>query len=96
MADLLKVLKYPISIAEAIEPNNENYEFANAALTVLQGIDATLNNKSEDKPMNKMLHLATSFISSIVKSSLTNAQDKRNVTVTTIMLDLTIDFFCTK
>lgn len=96
VADLLKVLRYSISVAQAIEPDNENYEYASAALTVLQGIDATLNNKPEDKPVSKMLHLATSFLSSIVKSSLTNAQDKRNVTITSIMLDLAIDFFCDK
>lgn len=96
VADLLKVLRYSISIAEAIEPNNKDYEYASAVLTVLQGLDAMLNNKPEDKPMNKMLHLATSFISTIVKSSLSNEQVKREVTVSAMMLDLTIDFFCNK
>lgn len=92
VADLLKALRYSISIAEVFEPNNESYEYASAALTALQSIDAVLNNRPEDKPMNKMLHLATSFISSVEKSSLTNAQDKRNVTITSMMLDMTIDF----
>ena len=83
-------------LAEAIEPSNEEYAKANAAITVFQSIDAILNNKPEDKPVNKMLHLATSFISSVVKSSIKNDEAKRGVTITAIMVDLAIDFFCKK
>lgn len=94
VADLLAVSKYAVSIAEAIKPDNENYAKANAAIAVLQGIDAILNNKPEDKPVNKMLHLATSFISSVVKSAVKDDEAKRGVTLTALMVDLTIDFFC--
>ena len=96
VADLLAVSKYAISIAEAIEPSNEEYAKANAAITVFQSIDAILNNKPEDKPVNKMLHLATSFISSVVKSSIKDDEAKRGVSITAIMIDLAIDFFCKK
>ena len=96
VADLLKVSKYAVSIAEAIDPSNEEYAKANAAITVFQGIDAVLNNKPEDKPINKMLHLATSFISSVVKLSIKDDEAKRGVTTTAIMVDLVIDFFCGK
>ena len=96
VADLLAVSKYAVSIAEAIDPSNEEYARANAAITVFQGIDAVLNNKPEDKPINKMLHLATSFISSVVKSSTKDDEVKRGVTITAIMVDLAIDFFCRK
>lgn len=96
VADLLAVTKYAISVAESIEPNNKVYAQANGAITVLQGIDAILNNKQEDKPINKMLHLATSFISTAVKSSFKNDEAKRGVIVTTTMIDLAIDFFCKK
>ena len=96
VADLLAVSKYAMSVAEAIEPSNEEYAKANAAITVFQGIDAILNNKPEDKPVNKMLHLATSFISSVVKSSIKDNEAKRGVTITAIMVDLAIDFFCKK
>ena len=96
VADLLAVSKYAMSVAEAIEPSNEEYAKANAAITVFQGIDALLNNKPEDKPVNKMLHLATSFISSVVKSSIKDDKAKRGVTITAIMVDLAIDFFCKK
>ena len=96
VADLLAVSKYAVSIAVAMEPSNEEYAKANAAITVFQGIDAILNNKPEDKPVNKMLHLATSFISSVVKSSIKDDEAKRGVTITAIMVDLAIDFFCKK
>ena len=96
VADLLAVSKYAVSIAEAMEPSNEEYAKANAAITVFQGLDAILNNKPEDKPVNKMLHLATSFISSVVKSSIKDDETKRGVTITAIMVDLAIDFFCKK
>ena len=96
VADLLAVSKYAVSVAEAIEPSNEEYAKANAAITVFQGLDAILNNKPEDKPVNKMLHLATSFISSVVKSSIKDDEAKRGVTITAIMVDLAIDFFCKK
>lgn len=96
VADLLAVSKYAVSIAEAIEPSNEEYAKANAAITVFQGIDAILNNEPEDKPVNKMLHLATSFISSVVKLSIKDDEAKRGVAITAIMVDLAIDFFCKK
>ena len=96
VADLLAVSKYAVSVAETIDPSNEEYAKASAAITVFQGIDAVLNNKPEDKPVNKMLHLATSFISSVVKSSIKDDEAKRGVTITAIMVDLTIDFFCKK
>ena len=96
VADLLAVSKYAVSVAEAIDPSNEEYAKANAAITVFQGIDAILNNKPEDKPVNKMLHLATSFISSVVKSSIKDDEAKRGIAITAIMVDLAIDFFCKK
>jgi hypothetical protein len=96
VADLLAVSKYAISVAEAIDPDNEAFSKANAAITTFQGIDTILNNKPEDKPVNKMLHLATSFLSSVVKSSLKDSDAKRGITITAIMVDLAIDFFCKK
>ena len=94
VADLLAVSKYAVSIAETINPSNEEYAKANAAITVFQSIDAVLNNKPGDKPVNNMLHLATSFISSVVKSSIKDDEAKRGGTITAIMIDLAIDFFC--
>lgn len=44
----------------------------------------------------EMLHLATSFMSTVVKSSIKDNEVKRGVIVTTTMIDLAIDFFCKK
>ena len=96
VADLLAVSKYAVSVAEAIDPDNAAFAKANAAITVFHGIDTILNNKPEDKPVNKMLHLATSFLSSVVKSYLKDSDAKRGVTTIAIMVDLAIDFFCRK
>ena len=96
VANLLSVSKYAANIAEAIAPDNKEFTTANAAITTFQSIDAILNNKAEDKPINKMLHLATSFLSSTVKSSLNDNNSKRWVIIPTIMVDLAIDFFVKK
>lgn len=96
VADLLAISKYAVSIAETIAPSNEGYAKASAAIMVLQGFDAILNNKQEDKPVNKMLHLATNFISTVVKSSIKDDDAKCGITVSALMIDLAIDFFCKK
>jgi len=59
----------------------------------LQGNAAILNNRPADKPVNKMLHLAACFISSVMKPSLTNNEDKREDAAMFLLVDLTIDFF---
>lgn len=94
--DLLKVMKFATSIAEIVDPNNEDYAKAGAAISVFQGIENLLNNRPDNKPINKMLHLAISFLSTTVKSTLNNENDKRGVTVSATILDLVIDFLCKK
>lgn len=94
--DLLKVIKFATSIAEIVDPNNEDYAKASAAISVFQGIENILNGRPDNKPMNKMLHLAISFLSTTVKDSLRNENDKRNVTISATVVDLIIDFLCKK
>jgi hypothetical protein len=96
VSDLLSLSKYAINIAEIIEPNNEKFSEKKTIITTLQDIDAILNNKPEDKPINKQLHLIANFIASIVKPTLKNNQDKRNLTISETIVDLAIDFFCKK
>ena len=43
VADLLAVSKYAVSIAEAIEPSNEEYAKANAAIETILGICIFIN-----------------------------------------------------
>lgn len=94
--NLLSVLKYAISIAELIKPEDEDYLRASYSITILQEIEAILNNKPTGKPINKLLHLMTGFLSTAVKASLNDNFVKQTVTITAIMLDLTIDFFVKK
>ena len=96
VSDLLKVFKYAIGIAEAIATDNEGFAKANASISAFQALGAILSNKPEDKPVNKTLHLVVSFLSSEVKKSLQENETKRDVTITTMLLDLAIDFFCRK
>ena len=94
VSDLLKVSKYAVGVAEAVAPDNEGFAKANAAISAFQALDAILSNKLEDKPVNKTLHLVVSFLSSEVKTFLQENETKRDVTITTMLLDLAIDFFC--
>lgn len=92
VADFLAVSKYAIRIAEAIDPCDKNFAMARAAIGTLQGIIAILNNTPENKPVNKLLHLVSKFISSVVKSSLKNEDAEQDVSITSTMIDLAIDF----
>ena len=67
--------------------------FPSAAITVFQGIETVLNNKPQDIPMNKKLHIANGFLSSIVKATIENKDTKRGITITSTLIDLVIDFF---
>ena len=62
-------MKYATSIAEIIDPNNEDYAKASATISVFQGIENILNGRPDNKPINKMIHLAASFLSTTVKST---------------------------
>ena len=91
--DLLKVSKYSIAFAEMMNPDEENIELASAAITVFQGIETVLNNKPQDIPINKKLHIANGFLSSIVKVNIEDKDTKRGITITSTLIDLVIDFF---
>lgn len=96
VSDLLSVSKYAVKVAQAISPNNENYDKANAVISVFQGIDAVLNNKPEDKPTNKMLHLVNDFLTGSVKSCADKKEEKGGIIVGSTLVDLAIDFLCKK
>lgn len=96
VSDLLSMSKYAVKVAQAISPDNENYDKANAVISVFQGIDAVLNNKHEDKPTNKMLHLVNDFLTSAVKSCADKKEVKDGIVVGSLLVDLAIDFLCKK
>lgn len=94
VADLLSVVDYSLTIAKSINPKDENIRTIDDTKIVLQAVDLALNNKPQDKPINKLLHLAVGFISSNVMKNLDNKQDERGCTIGAGILNLAIDFLC--
>lgn len=45
--ELLKVSKYSIAFAEMMQPDDPDIELASAAITVFQGIEASLSNHQQ-------------------------------------------------
>lgn len=92
VADLLSVAGYAVKIAESISPDKRT-ELASAAITVFKGIELALNNNKTEQPIRKLLHFANDFLTSVVKSHIKEDEGKSGVVVTSIMVDLVIDFF---
>lgn len=96
VSNMLDVSKYAIKVAQILDPSNENYEKASAAIVVFQGIEHTLNNETDNGTPRKMLHLANDFLTGVVKSQAKNDEQKGTITGISILVDLAIDFFCKK
>ncbi len=92
VGNFLKVLKYAISIAEIIKPDDNRFSNASASILALQSLYHLFNNSSKTELTNHTLHVATDFLASNVKDSLTDINAKRNVAVSTLMVNLAIDF----
>ena len=92
VGDFLKVIKYAISIAEIVNPDDEVYSRASTSILALQTIDNLLNNRSGAALTKHTLHVAADFIASNVKESLNDVSSKRNVAISALMVNLAIDF----
>jgi hypothetical protein len=92
VGSFLKVLKYAISIAEIIKPEDKRFSNAGASILALQSLYHLLNNSSKTELANHTLHVATDFLASNVKDSLTDVNEKRSVAVSALMVNLVIDF----
>lgn len=90
--NFLKVIRYGLAIASIIDPNNKAYSYANASALALQGIDDTLNNKSQAELTNHTLHFAADFLATSVKESLNDTNAKRGVAISALLVNLAIDF----
>lgn len=90
--NLLKVIRYGLAIASIIDPNNKAYSYANASALALQGIEDTLNNKSQAELTNHTLHFAADFLATSVKESLNDTNAKRGVAISALLVNLAIDF----
>ena len=92
VGNFLKILKYAISIAEIIQPEDKRFSKASASILALQSLYHLLNNSSNTELTNHTLHVATDFLASNVKDSLTDVNEKRKVSVSALMVNLAIDF----
>ena len=92
VGNLLKVLKYGVSIADVIKPDNKGFSNATSAISTLQSLYYLFSNSSKTELTNHTLHVATDFLASNVKDSLTDINAKRNVAVSALMVNLAIDF----
>ena len=92
VGSFLKVLKYAISIAEIIKPEDKRFSNASASILALQSLYHLFSNSSKTELTNHTLHVATDFLASNVKYSLTDINAKRNVAVSALMVNLAIDF----
>lgn len=95
VSDLLSVIKYSTQVLEIIHPAKRTSAI-NDTITGLQSIELALNNKPQDKPINKSVHIINSVLSSIVKHTLENDSDKQKVATMSILIDLAIEFFVKK
>ena len=77
VGNFLKVLKYAI---------------ASASILALQSLYHLFSNSSKTELTNHTLHVATDFLASNVKDTLTDVNAKRSVAVSALMVNLTIDF----
>lgn len=92
VGDFLQVLKYAISIAEIIKPDDKRFSNASASILALQSLYHQLNNSSKIELTNHTLHVAADFLASNVKGTLTDKNEKRNVSVSALLVNLAIDF----
>jgi len=92
VGNFLKVLKYAISIAEIIKPEDKRFSEASASVLALQSLYHLLNNSSETELTNHTLHVATDFLATTMKDSLTDKNAKQNVAAFALLVNLSIDF----
>ncbi|MCL2605610.1 MAG: hypothetical protein FWD90_14175 [Defluviitaleaceae bacterium] len=64
----------------------------NIALLVLNTINLALNNRRQDKPLNKALHLTNDVLLEVTKKVIDDERVGQVISGTSLLFDLTIDF----
>jgi len=90
VSDVLAVIGYAKDIYESLGGKVDDR--INYALMVLNSIELALNNKKQDKPINKLLHLTVDVLSDVYKKAVADEQADRVISVSSIIVNLTIDF----
>ena len=94
--NFLSVCSYAIKLGQTIDPDNELYDEASAAVSVFKGLECVLSNKRVSNTIPYMLHLANDFLLVAVKPSLEKSEHKQDATNLSLFVDLVIDFFAAK
>ena len=92
IGNFLNVLKYGLSVAQIIRPDDKGFDNASMAISALLSLYHIFNNSSRTELTNHTFHVATDFLASNVKDSLTDINAKRSVAVSALMVNMTIDF----
>ena len=90
--NFLSVCSYAIKVGQTIDPKDELYDEASAAVSVFKGLECVMNNKSVSNNIPKMLHLANDFLLVAVKPSLEKRELRQDATNLSLFVDLVIDF----
>jgi hypothetical protein len=90
VSDVLAVLGYAKDIYESLGGRVDDR--INYALIVLNSIELALNNKPQDKPINKLLHLTVDVLSDAYKKAVADENAGRDISVSSLIINLTIDF----
>jgi hypothetical protein len=90
VSDVLAVIGYAKDIYESLGGKVDDR--INYTLMVLNSIELALNNKKQDKPINKLLHLTVDVLSDVYKKAVADEQAGRFISVSSIIVNLTIDF----
>jgi len=90
VANVLSVVGYATKVIEMFGVKiDDKYS---VALMVLNSIDLALNNRKQDKPLNKALHLTNDVLSEVAKKAIDDEKAGRVVSGMSLLVDLTIDF----
>lgn len=90
VSNVLSVIGYAQKAIETIGVKiDEKYSIA---LMVLNTIDLALNNRRQDKPLNKALHLTNDVLSEVAKKAANDERTGQVISGTSLLVDLTIDF----
>ena len=94
VADVLSVIGYAKKVIDVSDAkmNKKLSMGIDLALMSLNTIDLALNNKKQDKPLNKALHLVNDALSFVLNTAIEDERLGKYVDVSSTTIDLTIDF----
>jgi len=91
VANVLSVIGYAKNVIETLGVKIDGKY--SMALMVINTIELALNNRRQDKPLNKALHLTNDVLAEVAKKVADGERAGQVVSGTSLLFDITIDFF---